>query len=201
MGVRGTEFVVDAPARRPGQPPQSSRITVLQGEVEVSHTAAQISAAGGPARTAGAPPVMLLKAGQQVTAMANAPLPTQPVTLDSGSLGKVASSSKVADNTFTRSVVIDTSSNGALATSSGQNGSSSNGQRAPASQSGTTSSASSTLGGLLSSTGSNSAPPALPPPPQGNNFLPPPIPGANPPPLVPVNTVLNATSTVTISIH
>ena len=198
MGVRGTEFVVDAPANRPGQPPQSSKITVLQGEVEVSHSAVQMAAAGGgPARGASVvAPVMVLKAGQQVTAIANTPLPAKPITLDVGSLGKVAGASKVADNTFTRSVVIDTSSNGANATSTGQSGSSSAGQRAPASQPG-----GSPASPLNNPTGPVSDP--LPLPPVINQNAPggPPGPPLLSSTLTPVNTVHNAFSTVTISIH
>ena len=234
MGVRGTEFVVEAPAGRAGQPPQASKITVLQGEVEVEHASLQFgqsgqsrqsrqSAQSGSGGNGAASAKISLTAGQQITASASALLSTRVLTLDSATLGKISSLSKVVDNTFTRAVVIDTSSGTASGGISSSSGSSS---RAPAGASSSTSSGAASAGSgsgaaasaPVSSGGSTvlidiataaapaTAPAAAPPPPPvvgGGGPIPGTSAGDPTSTLHPVNTVVptNTTSTLTIVIH
>jgi hypothetical protein len=152
MGVRGTEFICDVPPNQPGQAAQPAKITVLEGVVEVEPAAPQLAQSSSSARAAPSSAKVTLTAGQQLTASANAPLPTKALTLDSSALGKISASAKIADNTFTRAVVMDlVSSTTSSSTSSLSNGS---GSRTPAGASSTSSSSGSAAGSAGSAAGS-----------------------------------------------
>lgn len=159
MGVRGTEFVVDAPLpSRPGAEPAATKITVLQGQVEVTPiapkapTSTAAVAGGSHSAAAAAPKPVVLGAGQQVVAESGTSAPLRPVTLDAGTLNKVASASKVADNTFVRSVAIDNNASGGNAS-----------QSSPQSGSSGSSSGGSSPARNISSAAASAAPPPPPP--------------------------------------
>jgi hypothetical protein len=122
MGVRGTEFVVQSamaasPAASLGKGKESAgggpkadkgpetKITVIQGKVEVVQPKAE-SKPGHSRKPAAAPPPVMLTAGTQLTASADAPA-AKPVTLDAAALSQVSSSTKVQDNTFAKAVTLD----------------------------------------------------------------------------------------------
>lgn len=156
MGVRGTEFVVatqapsnmqamsqaisgksvapapPAPGAK-GQPPApnaapvQTQITVLQGKVDVAKSdhALDGSLARGPA-SAGA---ISLSAGQQITASATAPMPTQTqvTTLSTTQLSSLAATATVQDNTFSKAVVLNINTTSAAGPSNGGSSSPSGG--------------------------------------------------------------------------
>ncbi len=135
MGVRGTEFVVssalDVSDSKEKSTPPKTEVTVLQGKVDV----AQIGAAqAAPSH---------LTAGTQLVTNSGGP-PGAMVKLNETQLTSVSSSSKVADNTFTKAVTIAPSteqrstSTSSSSTASSSSGSSSS--RAPAEANGSTSS-------------------------------------------------------------
>ncbi|MGZ6370075.1 MAG: FecR family protein, partial [Bdellovibrionota bacterium] len=132
MGVRGTEFVVSAQApslqqlkgviSNPDKPMLSQRslasvggsgngmssaisaarteITVLQGAVDVQQKPTSTD------KPASKQPVSLT-AGKQMTMKEGEAAPAKPVTVEPQKLSQISAESRVADNTFSKAVVID----------------------------------------------------------------------------------------------
>lgn len=202
MGVRGTEFVVDQPPAKPGAPMPPTKVTVLQGQVEVAHVSMTLSPQGGGANHAPvAASKTILTSGQQVVSDTGGT--SKPVTLDSGTLSKVASVSKVTDNTFSKAITIDNSSSTASSGSGSQSGN--GGSRTPASgDNKSRTPASSSSGGNLAMTEVATAVAApLAPPPPPVNITDAGISGTfnAASALHPVTSVQNGFSTLTVRIH
>lgn len=93
MGVRGTEFVVNAPQAGAGRS-QRTDVTVVSGTVGLSM----------PRLNSG---TIALTAGTQATAHSGMSTMPAPVKLEASQAASLAQSAKVADNTFERTVSVD----------------------------------------------------------------------------------------------
>ena len=100
MGVRGTELVVN---RQSGS--NSTQLTVITGSVDMVSAGSKVSA-----------PPIAVSAGQQLTATggfsganggASGQAGSVPVSLSTAQLGSITSSSRVSDNTFEKTVSVD----------------------------------------------------------------------------------------------
>lgn len=131
MGVRGTEFIVQSvmaatPAAALGIEKPSgkkdnaggaksadkapeTKVTVIQGKVEVAQT--KVESKAGEARAPATAAPAMLTAGMQMTATADAPA-AKPVTLDAAQISQVTAATKVQDNTFSNAVTLDLGSGG-----------------------------------------------------------------------------------------
>jgi hypothetical protein len=147
MGVRGTEFVAQTDAKG------ATQFTVLQGQVEVAQSSPSGKSNSG---SFGSGKAVTVKAGQQVTSSVNAALPSKPVTLSASALGKIASSTKFADNTFSKAVTIEASSKGGKGSETGKDGKAKE-SRKPSSGSSNSGSSSSGSSSGSSSSGSSSS--------------------------------------------
>jgi hypothetical protein len=140
MGVRGTEFVVHSemssmkqlgqmmnhpgsmappPSAEGGRGPASAvgatSVTVLQGNVAMSHRNFDASASGGrnPSSASGnSTDVVSIKAGSQLTSgdqagASGTGVAAKPVQVDAQQLASISSSSHVADTTFSKAVTVD----------------------------------------------------------------------------------------------
>lgn len=123
MGVRGTDFVVQADTK--------TQVTVIQGQVEVAQNTASSGGGAGKFSQHSGGRTVVLNSGQQVTSTPGAPLPEKVTTLNAVALKQVVGTSKVADNTYSRAITIVTASNSNPAAPQP----SSTGGRAPASTS------------------------------------------------------------------
>ncbi len=94
MGVRGTEFVVSSPLQAEKTAPPQTEVTVLQGKVDFVKS--------GSTDTKAIP----LNAGTSISSTTIASNNT-PIKLNNSQMANVASSSRVSDNTFTKSVTIE----------------------------------------------------------------------------------------------
>jgi hypothetical protein len=122
MGVRGTEFVVQAeipatlhaPAKQdgggeggakaaPAKAPET-KITVIQGKVAVDQPATRQPAASGGGEKP--KPQVMLTAGTQLTASVDAPA-AKPVKLEAAQLSQISAATTVSDNTFSNAVSMD----------------------------------------------------------------------------------------------
>ena len=118
MGVRGTELIISSPLElpAPGKKPDSPKaeITVLQGKVDVSNMGASHSSA----------PIHL-SSGDQLSTKPSAGSPTT-VKLSEVQMTTASSNSRVAENTFSKAVTIETGSDtrGPASTNSSGNNSS-----------------------------------------------------------------------------
>jgi FecR protein len=123
MGVRGTDFIVQADTK--------TQVTVLQGSVEVAPgTGSGDGSSRGSQHSTGKS--LMLKPGQQVVASSGAPLPEKANTLDAGALRNLSNTSRVADNTYSRAITIVVAANSnSTGTQQAQNGQGSG--RSPAS--------------------------------------------------------------------
>lgn len=129
MGVRGTEFIVQSEmgatiaaaiggpskeksggnAKSGASEKSETKVTVIQGKVEVAQTKTQAEKKDGEARKPAAAPAMLT-AGMQITASSDAPV-EKPVTLNAAQISQVSAATTVTDNTFSNAVTLDVSSN------------------------------------------------------------------------------------------
>ncbi|MDR3606427.1 MAG: FecR family protein [Oligoflexia bacterium] len=144
MGVRGTEFIVKAEitnmeqlgkminhpgevppgaiGRNPASDSGTTSVTVLQGQVDMSHHDFDASAVAGrtPSAAGGSPSpgVISLTAGTQLSSnQASGIAENKPVQVDSQQISTLTSTAKMTDTTFQKAVTVEPS-----AGSGGQNG-------------------------------------------------------------------------------
>ena len=117
MGVRGTEFIVQSDMgslskKEPDKKPVETKITVVQGKVEVTQKPAEKKLGENrklaSVSTSSSSPIMLT-AGTQLTASSSGPV-SKPVTLDAAQLSAVTSSTNIMDNTFSKAITLDVKS-------------------------------------------------------------------------------------------
>lgn len=134
MGVRGTEFVVESKEKAyappkdssPGQnakknlePNSETKITVIQGKVEVAKNAAMLSVPDKSRKPSSLGSIVALTAGTQLTSNTKDLIPSKAVSLNTSELSKISQSIKIVDNTFSKAVVIDVAATSAGAPGSG----------------------------------------------------------------------------------